>query len=212
MTPEQLGTICPALPQARLASWAEWLNAAMARFGIDSPRRQAAFVSQLAHESQQFTRLQEGLNYTSEERLQQIYGRRFWRAGRDPKDFVRQPERLANFVYASRLGNGDEASGDGWRYRGRGPIQITGRKNYRMAGDAIGVDYEATPDLVLDPKHGALVAGWYWYVTGCNALADAFDFVGITERINGPALAGLEDRQQFWIAARGELGDGMTFT
>jgi putative chitinase len=206
ITTAQLVAAMPALPWTRAVAWADWLGAAMERFDVSTPQRQAAFLAQVAHESLELTRLQENLRYTTPERLRQIYGRRFWHAARTAEEFVNAPERLANFVYADRLGNGDEASGDGWRFRGRGPIQLTGRKNYRMAGDGCGWDFESSPDLVLDPKFGSLAAAWYWHVTGCNQLADALDIVGITQRINGPALAGLEDRQRYWMAAREALG------
>lgn len=211
MTPEQLTAAMPQIRPERASMWAEMLTLAMDRFDIRGARRQAAFIAQLAHESAEFNHLQENLSYSTATRIAAVFGeKRFRDAGRDVSEFVVQPERLANFVYANRLGNGDEASGDGWRYRGRGPIQITGRKTYRMAGDGIGEDLEGNPDLVLDPKRGALVAGWYWHVNGCNDLADRWDFIGITQHINGPALAGLEDRQRYWNLAKAALPESST--
>lgn len=211
VTPQALRAVMPALTRARAEGWAPLLGEAAARFDIGTPRRQSAWLAQIAHESLELTRLQENLRYTTPGRLLQMFGRRFHAAGRAPDEFLNAPERLANFVYADRLGNGNEASGDGWRYRGRGAIQLTGRKNYRMAGDGIGEwDYEANPDLLFDPKHAALTAAWYWHVAGCNALADALDLVGITQRINGPALAGLEDRQRYWQRAVAVIGNTTT--
>jgi hypothetical protein len=113
-------------------------------------------------------------------------------------------------VYANRIGNGNEASGDGWRYRGRGPIQLTGRANYRACGAAIGMDIEATPDLVQEPVAGALAAAWFWSVNKLNALADA-DTVksceAISAKVNGKNPAhGLSERLAFWKSGRGALG------
>lgn len=207
ITPEQMHAAVPSLSAMKAAAWAAFIEGACKRFDINTPRRIAAFLAQAAHESQGFTRFSENLRYTTQARLLLIFGRRFLAAGRDPQDFLNAPEKLANFVYANRLGNGGEASGDGWRYRGRGIFQLTGRKNYRLAGDGCGYDFESTPDLLLDPHFGSLAAGWFWRVNGCNELADRLDFIGITQRINGPALAGLEDRQAHWQLARAALND-----
>lgn len=207
ITPEQLQQAVPSFSSMKAAAWAAFLDLACQRFDINTPRRVAAFLAQAAHESQGFTRFSENLNYTTQARLLLIFGRRFLNGNRDPSEFVGKPEALANFVYANRLGNGDEASGDGWRFRGRGIFQLTGRKNYRMCGDGCGFDFEGVPDMLLDPHFGSLAAGWFWKVNGCNELADRQDFIGITQRINGPALAGLEDRQAHWQLARAALGD-----
>lgn len=205
ITPEQMHAAVPSLSLMKAAAWAAFIENACRRFDINTPARIAAFIAQAAHETRAFTRFSESLHYTTQARLLLIFGRRFLASGRDPQDFVGKPEALANFVYANRLGNGGESSGDGWRFRGRGIFQLTGRKNYRLAGDGIGQDFEGNPDLLLDPHFGSLAAGWYWRVNGCNELADRQDFIGITQRINGPALAGLEDRQAHWQLARAAL-------
>ncbi|MGH2512469.1 MAG: glycoside hydrolase family 19 protein, partial [Candidatus Limnocylindrales bacterium] len=181
----------------------EALDAAMRRFEIDTPSRMAAFTAQLAHESGQLQRWTENLNYRWE-RLRQVFPK-YFTSDAQAQAFDRAPERIANRVYADRMGNGSEASGDGWRYRGRGPIQLTGRDNYRACGSAIGVDLIGDPDLLTSPRPGCLAAAWFWARNGLNALADAEDFVTITRRING-GLAGLAERREFWERAKTVFG------
>ena len=154
------------------------LDAAMRRFEIATPARMAAFCAQLAHESGQLQRWTENLSYRWE-RLRQVFPK-YFPSDAEARPFDRKPERIANRVYANRMGNGPEASGDGWRYRGRGPIQLTGRDNYRACGQGIGVDLIADPDLLVTPEPGCLAAAWFWARNGLNALADAGDFVTIT--------------------------------
>jgi putative chitinase len=179
------------------------LDAAMRRFEIDTPSRMAAFAAQLAHESGQLQRWTENLNYRWE-RLRQVFPK-YFTSDAEARAFDRKPERIANRVYASRMGNGPEASGDGWRYRGRGPIQLTGRDNYRACGSAIGVDLVGDPELLATPGPGCLAAAWFWDRNGLNALADAGDFVTITRRING-GLNGLAERRAFWEQAKTVFG------
>ena len=159
------------------------LDAAMRRFEISTPARMAAFCAQLAHESGQLQRWTENLSYRWE-RLRQVFPK-YFPSDAEARPFDRKPERIANRVYASRMGNGPEASGDGWRFRGRGPIQLTGKDNYRACGQDIGVDLVEDPDRLATPEPGCLAAAWFWARNGLNALADAGDFVTITRRING---------------------------
>ena len=112
------------------------LSGAMSAYAINTPARQAAFLAQLAHESAELRRTQENLNY-SWDRLRKVFPR-YFRSDAEAQAYDRQPERIANRVYANRMLNGDETSGDGWRFRGRGPIQVTGRENYRKSGQALG--------------------------------------------------------------------------
>lgn len=107
--------------------------------------------------------------------------------------YARNPRKIANKVYANRMGNRDEASGDGYRFRGRGCIQLTGHANYFHAGKALGIDFVMEPDLVATPKYAAMTAGWFWSTHKCNVLADAKDWTGLTRKINGGAI-GLADR------------------
>lgn len=189
-----------ALPLCREpARWAPVLSAAMARYEIDSPDRIASFVAQIGHESGQFNRLVESLIYSTPQRLMRVWPKRF------PSEamaapYVRNESRLANYVYANRLGNGDADSGDGFRFRGRGLIQITGRSNYAACGRALGLDLLNQPDLLVDPANAALSAAWFWNARGLNALADdrtgdddLEDFAAITRAING-GTQGLQER------------------
>jgi putative chitinase len=179
------------------------LATAMRRFEIDTPPRMAAFTAQLAHESGQLQRWTENLSYRWE-RLRQVFPK-YFATDAEARAFDRKPERIANRVYAGRMGNGPEPSGDGWRYRGRGPIQLTGKDNYRACGSAIGVDLVGDPDLLATPGPGCLAAAWFWARNGLNTLADAGDFVTITRRING-GLNGLADRREFWEHAKAVFG------
>lgn len=169
---------CPA---PRAGRWAAPLTAAMARFGIDTPLRRAHFLAQLGHESLSLMRLEESLGY-NRARLIEIFGHRV--APDEIAGFVHQPNRLGNRVYAGRNGNGDEASGDGYRYRGRGPLQHTGRGNYRRMGELIGVPLEASPELLLQPETGAMAAAAFWFDGGLNGHADRNDVLAVSRGIN----------------------------
>ena len=176
------------------------LRAVCERFGIDSPQRQAAFVAQCAHESALFTRLEEGLYYRTAERICAIFRARVPDAA-SAACLACNPKALANRVYANRNGNRDEASGDGWRYRGRGLIQLTGRSNYARAAQALGRDYVGEPDRVLDPFDACLTAGWFWDSAKLNALADAGRIDDITRAVNGRAMAGAQERRALYATA-----------
>ncbi|MBH9322969.1 glycoside hydrolase family 19 protein [Pseudomonas aeruginosa] len=180
------------------------LNVAMERFGITSPVRVAAFVAQVGHESSQLTRLMENLNYSARG-LAATWPSRYLGADGPPnalaQGLARNPQAIANNAYASRNGNGDEASGDGWRYRGRGLLQITGRSNYRAVGAGLGQPLEAEPDLLEQPEWAALSAAWWWASHGLNELADRGEFAAITRRING-GLIGQAERMALWERAK----------
>lgn len=204
LTADQLAAIMPAC--ANPANWAPALNAAMDRFDITSAERMAAFLAQIAHESGQLMRLSENLNYSAK-RLMQVWPNRFPTMEK-AQQYERNPEKLAGYVYAKRIGNGDESSGDGWRYRGRGIIQLTGRGNYRAAAQGIGLPLEEQPDLLVHPGPAALSAAWFWKSHGLNELADdqnddndTEDFKTITKRINGGTV-GLNERMAFWEKAK----------
>lgn len=184
---------CGVAPtQARI--YADPLQAAAARFGIESKARVAAFLAQLHHESQGFTRTEENLYYTTPERIRAMWPTRVATL-LDASKLCRNPQALANTVYANRLGNGDFSSGDGWRHRGRGLIQLTGRSNYHVASDALGADYLRDPDAVAQPEGACLTAAWFWASIHGNELADASLIDTLTKRINGPAMAGADARR-----------------
>jgi putative chitinase len=184
-------------PKCEAEKWSTALGAAMAESEITTSARIAAFLGQLLHESVGLTVFMENLNY-SVVGLLKTWPARF--TALTAPTFAHHPEGLANFIYAGKNGNGDERSGDGWLYRGRGPIQLTGRGNYRDAGAALGASLELYPDSVLAPLTGARVACWFWTSRGCNALADAADIPGITHKING-GQNGLDERKLFTARA-----------
>ncbi|NQY12543.1 MAG: glycoside hydrolase family 19 protein [Henriciella sp.] len=169
------------------------LNQVVAHYEIGAnPRRFSHFMAQLAHESAHFSTMEENLNYSAEG-LMKIFRSKF-RDAEEAASYARQPERIANRVYANRIGNGDEASGDGWRYRGRGFIQLTGRANYRFIGQRIGMDLEGNPDVVAaDPVIALQVAANYWDSRNLNTVADTDDIYKVTRLING-GLNGIDDR------------------
>lgn len=190
---------------ARAAQWLAALNHGMQACEIHNAPRQAAFLAQVMVESAELRTLSEALSY-SPQRLRQVWPQRF------PNDdiamrYSHNPTALANKVYASRMGNGDEASGDGWRYHGRGLIQLTGRDNYAAFSRAMGVDALANPDLLLEPAGAALSAAWFWLSKGLNALADKTVgdgadgyFEQITRLVNG-GINGLDERRRYWRSA-----------
>jgi putative chitinase len=182
--------------------WAQPLTAAMARYEINTPTRQAAFLAQVMHESARFTTLVENFNYRAD-RLVAVFPGYF--DEHEALAYARQPSRIASRVYANRMGNGDEASGDGWKYRGRGLIQITGRGNYFECGVTLGMDLIADPDKLLDPDMAAMSAACYWKTHGLNELADAGSFSTITKRING-GLNGQPERLALLGKAKIALG------
>ncbi len=210
LTQDQLQAIMPLCDTGK---WIDPLNAAMERFEIDTPSRMAAFLAQLAHESTETTRLTEGLFYSKAERLCKVWQKRFpTPASAEP--YVKNPQKLANFVYAGRGGNGNEASGDGWRYRGRGLFQLTFRDNYRLAGETLNLPLVDDPDRVVIPEVAALTAANYWQRLGLNALADhqpgdddVKDFEQISIRING-GRTGLPERKRYWATAQTVLRNG----
>ena len=203
LTAERLGAAMPRLSREGAAAWAPRLSAACARFDVSTPARLAAFLAQVAHESAELTRFEEGLDYSAA-RLCAVWPSRF-RSLDKAQRYAHSPERLANLVYAGRMGNGDEASGDGWRYRGRGPIQITGRENVARCGAATGFDLLTHPELLFQIGVGSLSAAWYWHSRGLNELADRGGFDAISRRING-GTNGMEARRAYWRRAKAALG------
>ena len=182
--------------------WTGPLNNAMERFGINTQNRVAMFLAQCAHESGGFRHLVENLHYTAAQ-LVQMWPQRF--TAETAAAMAGDEERIAERAYGGRMGNAVEGGGDGYRFRGRGIIQLTGRTNYRLATNALGEDFTGDPDKAREPRWAALIAAWFWSTNGCNELADAGDFEGVTRRING-GLNGLADRQAWLAKVRGILG------
>lgn len=171
--------------------WLDPLNETFERFSINTPIRQASFIGQCGHECANFKILEENLNYKAET-LCKIWPKRFPNL-EFAKQYERNPKKIANSVYANRMGNRDEASGDGYRFRGRGCLQTTGSANYFHAGKALGIDLIMEPDLLATPKFAALAAGFFWETHKLNELADLRDYVKMTKKINGGTI-GLQDR------------------
>jgi putative chitinase len=183
--------------------WLEPLNSAFVKYDISTPVRQAFFIGQCAHESGNFKVLEENLYYSAAA-LMRVWPSRFT-SNLVAETYANNPEKIANKVYSGRLGNGDEESGDGWKYHGRGLIQLTGKDNYANCGSNLGVDFLVHPELLLDPKYAVLSAGWFWNKKGLNALADAHEYDTMTKRING-GLIGLDDRKAKIAKAISVLG------
>lgn len=170
--------------------WVDALNATFARFNISTPIQQASFIGQCSHECGNFRTLEENLNYKPAT-LMRIWPSRF--KTMDDCMICNGHRGIANKVYANRMGNRDERSGDGFRFRGRGCIQLTGHANYYHAGQACGVDFVMEPDLVATPMYAAMTAGWFWDTHKLNDFANRKDYVGMTKKINGGTI-GLQDR------------------
>ena len=186
--------------------WVDAMNEVFPKYEINTNRRVAAFLAQCGHESGGWRTFSENLNYSAKA-LDAVFGKYFKRAGRDAEDYARQPEKIANVVYANRMDNGDTASGDGWRYRGRGPIQLTGKHNYAKFSDDMDVDAVNNPDMVSEDKEVALMSAiWYWNSNKLNRYADSGDIKNLTQRINGGYI-GLEDRIHHWEMCLEALGE-----
>ncbi|SFH00804.1 putative chitinase [Duganella sp. CF458] len=207
ITEQQLRTLLAASDaDPRPGLWTAQLNECMQAHDISTPARQSAFLAQVLHESAGLKHLEEGLSYSAP-RLRAVFGRRFT-SDEQAVAYSHQPEKLANYIYADRMGNGNEASGDGWKYRGRGLIQLTGRDNYARFAAATKTDALANPDLVLSPPAAALSAAWFWSSHGLNDFADKSSapdgdaqFLALTKRIN-QAADGLASRSALWKLAR----------
>jgi putative chitinase len=181
--------------------WLKPLEDTFAKYDINTPQRQAAFIGQCAHESGNFKTLEENLNYSAEG-LMKTWPSRF--PTKEIADqYARKPAKIAGKVYNGRLGNANEE--EAAKYLGRGLIQLTGKENYANCGSGIGVDLLSNPDLLSTPEYAALSAGWFWNKKGLNSLADKQDYVTMTQRINGGTL-GLDDRKAKIAKALSVLG------
>jgi putative chitinase len=179
ITGDHLRRIMPNLPEAKRNTYLPFLAEAMEDHEINTPLRAAAFLAQIAHESAELRFMQELWGPTAQQKKYE-----------PPSDLAKD------------LGN--TAPGDGFRYRGRGPIQITGRANYKKYGELLGVDLVGNPDLAATPEYAFQIAGLFWSLRGLNKLADAEDFTTITRRING-GLTGLAERQSYYETAKKAL-------
>ena len=194
ITSQQLLQILPNAGQV-VGVFVPVLNTAMSRYQIVGANRIAAFVAQVGHESGHLTRLVENLNYSADA-LCRNWPSRF--SMELASAVARKPEQIANIAYGNRMGN--TAPGDGWKYRGRGLIQITGKNNYRACCEALGLDLNAQPELLEKPQHACMSAAWFWATNGLNTFADAGKIDAITQRING-GQTGAADRLALYTRA-----------
>jgi len=173
--------------------WVNSLTKILPKYGIDTDLREAAFIAQCGHESGGWRIFEENLNYSAKG-LNTVFPKYFVRAGIDANLYAKNPEKIANLVYANRMGNGGPDTGDGFRFRGRGPIQLTGRSNYTAFNAAFGADVINNPDLCSQDKDVSLSSAvWFWNTNNLNSFADVQDIKGMTRRINGGYI-GLDDR------------------
>lgn len=213
MSPDQFKQI---MPQAPVSIYAP-LAAAMAEWQINTPKRVAAFVANLAAESRQLTVLSENLNYSADQ-LARTWPPRYANVDKTPNDLARDLARkgaqaIANNVYANRMGNGDEASGDGWRNRGAGGLQLTGATNQRECAKAFGIAPDTIGDWLRTPEGACRSAARHWILSGCNTYADKGDFDGCCDMVNigrktdkiGDAI-GFATREQVFVTACKVLG------
>ncbi|MBW8684583.1 glycoside hydrolase family 19 protein [Chitinophaga rhizophila] len=216
ITSEQLKAIMPGATTTNIQQYLPYLNQEMPVYQINTPARSSAFLAHLAHESGQFSVVTENLNYRAD-RLLKVFPKYFPDMA-VAQAYAGKPDRIANRVYGNRMGNGDESSGDGWRFRGRGLIQLTGRKTYSDCSKALTGDRKTfldAPDLLTTPQYAVASACWFWTVyKGLNQVADEPDawsttyrgkvynkFQWLTIKING-GLNGYDDRQEFWQQAK----------
>ena len=196
----QLLRLCPSYPSDRLNDDLRVLNEWSDRFGIKNNLRMQHFIAQLACESMGFTAITENLNYSAK-RLMEVFPKKFTPA--KAQQYAGKPQAIANYVYANRMGNGNEASGDGWKYRGRGYVQLTGKSNYQAyqnSGLCVG-NLMAHPEWLCNTPGRLKSAMWYFMSHGCNELADKDDIRSITIKING-GLNGYSDRAYYLRKAK----------
>jgi putative chitinase len=200
ITAETLRKFAPGIKDPE--THASALEAARITSSVTTQRRLCHFMGQIFVETGGFGSMEENLNYKNPSRLDAIF--RAVNGTEDARALIKGgPVAIANRVYANRLGNGDEASGDGWRYRGSGYKQLTGRSNYREIGRIVKLDLERDPELARAPEAAARIAFAFWDARGCSALADLGDVEGVTEKVNGPAKLGLAERRKATLRALG---------
>ena len=201
LTQKNLAELLPNNPY--IEHWHSALGQCLPDYDINTPRRIAAFIAQCAHESGGFAFLQENLNYRAES-LMRVWPK-YFRDLATAQRYAHNPERIANRAYANRMGNGDEASGDGWKFCGRGLIQLTGKDNYQSFADSIETDLEDIPHYLATFEGAVQSACWFWESNNLNKWADAGDITTLTKKINGGTL-GLDERMKHYAHALHVLG------
>jgi putative chitinase len=204
LTKAQLKQLLPKNPY--VDQWHNALSQLLPDYEINTPQRIAAFIAQCSHESAGFTALRENLNYRWQS-LRKIFPK-YFPTDELAQEYANKPnkqEAIANRVYANRMGNGPESSGDGWRFCGRGLIQLTGRDNYSWFAASLGISVEEASDYLQTFEGAAQSACWFWETNGLNRWADAGDILTLTKRINGGTI-GLDDRIKHYNHALHVLG------
>jgi putative chitinase len=183
--------------------WYEALSAILPEYGINTPERVAAFIAQCAHESGGFRFLKENLNYKAESLLKVFP--KYFKTLDEARQYEKRPEKIANKIYGNRMGNGNEASGDGWRYCGRGLIQLTGKENYSWFAASLEIPVEEASEYLETFEGAVQSACWFWEENKLNQWADKKDILTLTKRINGGTI-GLDDRIKHFNHALHVLG------
>ena len=200
-TSDKLAKIFPSTSRKILDRFVDPLNITCEKFEINTPKRAAAFIAQVGHESGGFIYTKENLNYSAAGLLK-VFPKYFTQSTANA--YARKPEKIANRVYANRMGNGNEASGDGWKFSGKGILQITGRDNTSRFAKYMGMTIDEACAYLLTDEGATVSAGWFWEVNNLNTLADADRFTDLTKRING-GTNGLAHRQELWALAKKAL-------
>lgn len=207
ITLEQFSAMIPKNKEPK--EWYENVVDMFKKYDITTPNRIAGFMAQCAHESADFTALEENLNY-SDKALASVFGRYFGPGKRNPAEYARQPEKIANYVYQDEFRSkqgamGNTQPGDGWKFRGRGIKQLTGRNNYTAFGKSVGMTADEAAEYVATKKGALESACWFWATNKIERFADADDIVGMSRKINGGDI-GLEDRKARYARAKSLLG------
>jgi putative chitinase len=200
-TEQQLAQMIPGNPY--IPQWYHALCQILPEYGINTPARVAAFVAQCAHESGNFRLLKENLNYSAAS-LMRVWPSRFPNM-EIAQQYAMKQEKIANRAYCDRMGNGSEASGDGWKYAGKGLIQLTGKDNYTWFAESIETPLEQIPEYLQTFEGSVQSACWFWETNNLNQWADVGDILTLTKRINGGVI-GLEDRKKHYAHALHVLG------
>ena len=197
VTFDQLNDFFEDTDEDVIEKFVEPLNEVMTFYEINTPNRIAMFLAQVGHESGGLRATQENLNYRAET-LVKVFPKYF--RGKNPNEYAKNPEKIANLVYSNRMGNGTPESGDGYRYRGRGLIQLTGKSNYQAFAADMNLELEEVIDWCAEPEGACWSAGWFWDSRELNQWADKGDVLTVTKKINGGTI-GLKDREEHYAAA-----------
>lgn len=201
ITPEKLKKLTPDIRADRALIYAEALESVLGTGELSTPRRVRHFMAQIAHESAGFRALVESTNYTDPQRLDELF-KNVQGVDHARRLVAQGPQAIGNTIYANKLGNGGPASGDGFRFRGRGFMMITGRANYREIGQLTGLPLEAQPELLGEAGKAAQAAALFWIRRRINLAADADDIDAVTLLVNGAAKLHLKERKDFLTKAK----------